>query len=294
MKLLVIGSSGQLARSLAEYPLAEGDRLVAVGRPDIDLLKPETMKAVIAGTAPDLVINGAAYTAVDEAESNPDLAFAVNAAGAGHVATVCAAARIPLIHISTDYVFDGRKAQPYVEADPVMPINVYGKSKLDGERRVRAEWPNSIVLRSAWIHSPFGKNFVRTMLRLGESRDHISVVTDQIGSPTYAPHLANIILTMAKVILSKNTRDISWGIYHAAGKGGTSWYEFAEEVFNQRAKRCGPTVRLRPVDTAMYPTIAKRPANSVLDGTKLAKQFGITLPDWRIGVADCVARICGG
>ncbi len=292
MKFLVIGASGQLALSLAEMSLAEGDRLSLAGRPDIDLLVPETVEAGIAGAAPDLVVNAAAYTAVDKAESEPDLAFAVNADGAGHVAAACERTRIPLIHISTDYVFDGRKFAPYVETDDAAPINVYGKSKREGERLVLAACENALVLRSAWIHSPFGNNFVRTMLRLAAENDEISVVADQTGCPTYAPHFAQTILSIARIVLADTTDAAPKGTYHAAGSGGASWFEFAEEIFRRSGNLAGPTAELNPIQAEMYPTAAARPANSQLDGAKLAQHFGITLPDWRLGVADCVARIC--
>jgi dTDP-4-dehydrorhamnose reductase len=294
VKLLVIGATGQLARSLAEIPLEDRDHLSTKGRPEIDLLRPSTIDTAIAKAAPDLVINAAAFTAVDVAESEPERAFAINADGAGLVAICCQKSHIPLIHISTDYVFDGRKPGPYFETDDTDPSNVYGKSKLEGERRVIAECEHATILRSAWIHSPFGNNFTRTMLRLAEKNNTVSVVADQTGSPTYAPHLAEAILSVAKIILTEKPITSCRGTYHATGAGRASWFELAEEIFRQSDAIGGPTTELHPISAEAYSTDATRPANSVLGCSKMLQQFGVTLPDWRLGVADCVARICAG
>lgn len=293
MKVLVIGATGQLAKSLAGANPPDGITVLTVGRPEIELLVPATMEPVLDRVAPCLVVNAAAYTAVDKAESEPELAYAVNAHAPGHLAAICSRNGIPLIHVSTDYVFDGSKSEPYIEDDPVAPLGVYGASKLEGERRVAAEGARHIILRTAWVHSPFGRNFVKTMLRLAESRAEISVVDDQSGSPTFAPHLADGILAIAAQVLSQEhgTGEADWGIYHAAGAGDATWHDVAAEAFEHSARLQGPHAQLRAITTAQYPTPVKRPANSRLDCTKLERIFGVRLPEWRVGVLECVERL---
>jgi dTDP-4-dehydrorhamnose reductase len=204
------------------------------------------------------------------------------------MAEACEQRGIPLIHISTDYVFDGSKPAPYVECDPVAPLGAYGLSKLEGEQRVAAACRRHIILRTAWVLSPYSHNFVKTMLRLGLRRAEIGVVDDQIGNPTYAPHLAIAILTIAHIHLVKDGGGLPWGVYHAAGAGEASWCDVARAVFLQSSRIEGPSPRVRPITTAEYPTPARRPANSRLDCSKLARTFGIRLPDWRVGIAECV------
>jgi dTDP-4-dehydrorhamnose reductase len=291
MKLLVIGTQGQLARSLLEVAKPHDISVVAVGRPELDLLNPTTIFRTIDGAASDVVINAAAYTAVDGAESEPELAYAINAEGAGRVAKVCARRNRPLVHISTDYVFGQGVTGPYREGDPAAPLGVYGHSKLEGERRVADLCQRHIILRTAWVYSPFGHNFVKSMLRLAESRSELGVVDDQIGNPTYAPHLAAGILAIARQIQTSQDKEPPWGIYHAAGSGETTRFRFAQEVFSQSARLGGPGVRLRPISTTDYPTPAKRPADSRLDCSKCARVFGVRLPNWPIGVAECVGRL---
>jgi dTDP-4-dehydrorhamnose reductase len=291
--ILVTGANGQLARSLVEAAsgsLRGGMRLVALGRQEMDITHPDMIDAALCAHEPGVVVNCAAYTDVDKAESEEQRAFAVNSDGAGIVASSCAIHGIPLIHISTDYVFDGAKAEPYVESDPTGSTGVYGCTKLEGEARVVAACPEHIVLRSAWVHSPFGHNFVKTMLRLARTRAEIPVVDDQVGSPSYALHLADAILEIARQILEEPAGEPRWGVYHIAGTGETSWCGLAREIFAQSEKHGGPSARIRPISTADYPTSAKRPANSRLDCTALKTGFGIALPDWRVGVEACVAR----
>ena len=288
--MLVTGANGQLGRSLVEAasgPSATGIRLVALGREQLDVTRPDTITAALDVHEPGVVVNCAAYTEVDKAESEEQQAFAVNAEGAGALAASCASCDIPLIHVSTDFVFDGEKAEPYVEADNTRPASVYGRTKLEGETRIAAACSRHIILRTAWVHSPFGQNFIATMLRLGRTRAEIPVVDDQLGSPTYAPHLAAAILEIARQILGEP----QWGVYHIAGTGETSWCGLAREIFAQSEKHGGPIARIRPISTADYPTPARRPANSRLDCTALKTGFGITLPDWREGVEACVARL---
>jgi dTDP-4-dehydrorhamnose reductase len=295
VKILVLGKEGQLARSLREVQRPDGMELVAIGRPDLDLTAPDTIASTIDRTKPQLVVNSAAYTAVDKAESERESAFAINATGAGRVAEMCAQLKLPIIHISTDYVFDGSKPAAYLEDDPVAPLGVYGRSKLEGERLVAAANPHHVILRTAWVISPFGNNFVKTMLRLAVSRDDIGVVDDQIGCPTHAPHLATAIVGIADRISRTHPvvdQPDVWGIYHAAGTGEGTWCDLAREIFRQSARCGGPSAKVRPITTAGYPTPVHRPANSRLDCGKLARVFGIRLPDWRQGVAECVTRLC--
>lgn len=294
MRVLVIGRDGQLARSLLAAKVPAGLQLAAVGRPDIDLGAPATIVPALDRLAPDLVINAAAYTAVDKAETEPELAHAINAGAPGLVARACASRDIPLIHISTDYVFDGSKPAPYCEDDPTAPLGVYGRSKLEGERRVAAACPRHIILRTAWIVSPYGHNFAKTMLRLAATRAEVGVVHDQIGSPTYAPHLATGILAIAETCLRHGGNAVAWGIYHAAGSGEATWCELARAIFLQSASVGGPSAAVRPITTAEYPTAARRPANSRLDCSKLAHAFAVRLPDWRVGIAECVRPLTDG
>ena len=294
MKILVVGKEGQLAQSLREAGHHHGINLVAVGRPDLDLLDRDSIARAIHHTDPQLVINASAYTSVDRAESEPERAFAINAAGAGWVAELCRHNDVPIIHVSTDYVFDGSNPEPYVEDDRVAPIGVYGQSKLEGEQRVAAANPKHIILRTAWVISPFGNNFLKTMLRLAGSRNEIDVVNDQTGSPTYAPHLAKAILSIARLVHAQaaTTQHELWGIFHATAPDEATWYDLAREIFQQSARSGGPNPRVHPIATVDYPTPARRPANSRLDCRKLARVFGLYLPGWRQGVAECVARLC--
>ncbi len=289
MRILVAGSEGQLARSLRALSPPRGTEIIAVGRPDLDLLVPSTIEAAFDAARPDLVVNAAAYTAVDKAESEPEAALAVNAAGAEALALQCATRSLPIIHVSTDYVFDGSKPSAYREADPVSPLGAYGRSKLEGERRVAAACPQHVILRTAWVFSPYGQNFVKTMLRLAESRPEISVVDDQIGSPTYAPHLAAAILEVARSLARPEA--VTWGIYHAAGSGEATWCGLAREALGVSERLGGPTATVRAITTAEYPTPARRPANSRLDCTRLKAAFGVEMPPWREGVETCVRQL---
>lgn len=290
MKVLVTGRAGQLARGLLEAADGGGVQVVAIGRRELDLADGKSVAAVVASERPDVVVNAAAYTAVDKAETEPAGARAVNALGAEHVAGACAAHSIPIIHISTDYVFDGTKHGPYVEDDPTGPINVYGRTKLEGEQRVAKACERHLILRTAWLHSPWGANFVKTMLRLGAMQPSISVVDDQLGSPTFAPDLAGIVLATAARIVA-DPAGMRWGIYHAVGGGETTWFGFANEVFRCAAAHGLPVADVTAIATSGYPTPARRPANSRLNCDRLRLLLGLELPDWRVGVQDCVARL---
>ncbi len=291
MKILLTGRAGQLAQSLLRADRPKSWDMVALGRPDLDIASGESVGKAVAETAPDVIVNAAAYTAVDKAESEREAAFAINRDGPAYLAEACRERNIPLIHISTDYVYDGTKHAPWVEDDPVAPLGVYGASKLAGEEAVKERLEQYIILRTAWVYSPFGHNFVKTMLRLAGERDELGVVDDQIGNPSYAPHLASAIITLLERLEVWQGGAMPWGIYHMAGKGEASWFDLAREVFARSQERGGPFAHVRAIGTKDYPTPARRPANSRLDCRKLEKNFGIGLPDWRTGVAECVDAI---
>ncbi|MBD2749442.1 dTDP-4-dehydrorhamnose reductase [Microvirga sp. BT688] len=291
MRIIVIGKEGQVARSLAERARAHGAQAVLVGRPKLDLADPSGIEDALVETGGDVIVNAAAYTAVDQAESAPELAEAINGIGAGVVAGAAAAMNVPLIHISTDYVFDGTADHPYREDDPVSPLGVYGASKLLGEEAVAAEAENYAILRTAWVYSPFGKNFVKTMLRLAGDRDEVGVVADQHGSPTSALDIADGIIAVARNLLEKPEDKNLRGVFHMAGAGFASWAEFATEIFTLSAHLEGPSAKVRPIATSDYPTPAKRPANSRLDCTRLKEVHGVVLPHWRSSLEPCVKRL---
>ncbi len=285
--ILVTGGTGQVASALAA---SGGDVVRVVGRPTFDFDRPETIVATFRATAPWLVINAAAYTAVDAAEDDAEAAYRANRDGPGALARLCAAADIPLIHISTDYVFDGTKGIPYIETDPTHPTGVYGASKLAGEREVFAICPRTIVLRTSWVYAPTGKNFVRTMLRVGAERDRVRVVADQRGCPTTAADLADAILAIA-ARLRAGWQDSFAGIFHAAGTGETTWHGLAVATFEEAEKFCVRRPTVEAITTADYPTKAKRPADTRLDCTKLATVFGVRLPPWRPSLARTIDAI---
>jgi dTDP-4-dehydrorhamnose reductase len=288
MRLLVAGASGQLARALVERSRRlAGVTVTALGRPQLDLLDTASITRALDSTRPDVVINAAAYTAVDKAESDAVAAFALNRDGAGALAAAAQAAACPIIHISTDYVFDGKKRGAYIEQDATNPMGVYGRSKLKGEAAVAAANARHVILRTAWVYGAHGHNFLKTMLRLARERPELRVVADQRGNPTYAPHLADAILAIAAKIGSGKL----WGIYHATATGETTWHGFASAII-AAAKPLGvPQVPVRPITTADYPTPARRPANSCLDCGKLERAFGLRLPSWQQGLAECLGEL---
>jgi dTDP-4-dehydrorhamnose reductase len=291
MRLLIAGWQGQLARALVELaPGAADIDALAIGRPALDICEAATITRAMTDFRPDVIINTAAYTAVDKAESEPDAAFALNRDGARMLAEAAAKRGAAIIHVSTDYVFDGAKPSPYVEDDPTAPLNVYGRSKLEGERAVAAANPRHVIVRTSWVHSATGANFVKSMLRLAGERPKLSVVDDQIGSPTYAPHLAEAVLGIARQI-AKAPADNVWGVYHAAGTGTVTWCGLAREALRVSSSLGGPSVPIEAIPTSSYPTPARRPMNSRLDCSKLERVFGIELPAWETGVADGVKRL---
>ncbi|TJV06781.1 MAG: dTDP-4-dehydrorhamnose reductase [Mesorhizobium sp.] len=294
MRLVVTGRDGQVAASLLEAGQSRaGVEVIAIGRPEFDLARPDTVFDAISAAKPDVVVSAAAYTAVDQAEDEPDLAFAVNAAGAGKVAEAAARLGVPVIHLSTDYVFDGTKAEPYVETDATAPLGVYGASKLAGEQAVAAANPRHLILRTAWVYSPFGRNFVKTMLRLAADRDEVSVVADQWGNPTSALDIADAILHAA-AMLHRNKDIAVFGTYHLAGTGETNWSGFARHILDTSLAFGGPWARVRDIATMDYPTKARRPANSRLSSAKFASAFGWKAPDWRQSTEAVVCRLLTG
>jgi dTDP-4-dehydrorhamnose reductase len=286
--ILVTGGSGQLATELAD---SAGVPLVRVGRPEFDFDQPESIAAALHGAAPWLVVNAAAYTAVDAAETDVEAAYRANRAGPEILARLCAEAGVPLIHISTDYVFDGAKGTPYVEADPVEPQGVYGASKLAGESAVLAGCPHAIVLRTSWVYAAMGRNFVLTMLNLAETRDHLRVVADQFGCPTAARDLAAAIQAIAAHIRADGWQPHFGGVFHASGSGSTTWHGLACAVFAEAARHGLRVPRVDPITTAEYPTKAKRPADSRLDCSRLAAVFNVRLPPWRPSLARTIDTI---
>jgi dTDP-4-dehydrorhamnose reductase len=285
--ILVTGGTGQLASALA----AAGSGIHRVGRPDFDFDRPETIEATFRAAAPRMVVNAAAYTAVDAAETDAEAAYRANRDGPAILARLCAEADIPLIHVSTDYVFDGDKPEPYVETDPVGPQGVYGASKLAGEEAVMASGARAIILRTAWVYAATGKNFVRTMLAVGKTRDRLTVVGDQHGCPTTAADLADAILAIIARIDRTGWQDNYRGIFHAAGTGATTWHGLAVAAFEEAARYGAKVPEVAAITTADWPTPTKRPANSRLDCTRLHAVFGVRLPHWRESLTRTIDQI---
>lgn len=289
VRILVTGRDGQVARSLAERGGAH--ELVFAGRPELDLADPASIERTVAAVAPDLIVSAAAYTAVDKAEDEPELAMAVNGEGPGVLARAAARAGAPVIHLSTDYVFDGSLDRPWREDDPVAPLGVYGATKLAGEQAVAASGATYAILRTAWVYSPFGTNFVGTMLRLAERRGELSVVDDQIGCPTSALDIADAVRAVADA-WRKAPRHGADAVYHFAGDGETSWAEFARAIFAESGRRGGPVAQVKGIPTSAYPTRARRPANSRLDCQKFARTF-YPPPAWKDSLRVVMDRLCG-
>ena len=293
LRYLVTGREGQVVQSLLEQskrPEHDGIELVAVGRPALDLSKPESIRSAVEEVKPDLIISAAAYTAVDQAESDEETARSVNALGPCVLAEAAASRKIPIIHLSTDYVFDGMKSEPYVETDAVGPMSAYGRTKLEGERAVQEATDNAVILRTAWVYSPFGKNFVKTMLRLAETRETVNVVADQIGNPTSALDIADGIFKVARNLAEDSDHSLR-GVFHMSGRGEASWADFAEEIFRVSTSKGGPSATVGRISTAEYPTPAKRPANSRLSNFALRAAHAVELPTWQISVHDIVERL---
>jgi dTDP-4-dehydrorhamnose reductase len=287
--ILVTGGSGQVASALVAA--ADVRPLVRVGRPQFDFDRPKEMLELVRGIAPAVIVNTAAYTAVDRAETDAGAAQRANAEGPAALAEYCALTSIPLIHISTDYVFDGLKGAPYAETDPTNPATVYGATKLAGEQAVLATCPRAIVLRTSWVYATSGRNFVLTMLRLAQARDRLGVVADQVGCPTAAADLAAAILAIVDRIEARGWSDAFGGIFHAAGTGSVNWHGFACATFEQASRHGLRPPTVDPITTSDYPTPARRPPDSRLDCRKLERVFSLRLPPWQDSLARTVDEV---
>jgi dTDP-4-dehydrorhamnose reductase len=278
--LLIIGSNGQLGWELVRQSREQGLDFHDLDFPEIDLGDGGSVEARLSNLGFDAIVNAAAYTAVDRAEAEPGPAFAINRDGPACLARICRARRVPLIHVSTDYVFDGTKPGPYAEVDLVAPLGAYGRSKAEGERLVREDLPEHLILRTAWLYGVHGQNFVKTMLKLGRERDALGVVADQRGCPTFAADLASAILTIYR--RHRAGIAVEWGTYHYCSAGEVTWHAFAEAIFEiARRYESLKAERVSAIATSEYPTPARRPANSVLDCSKIGRRLGIRPRPWR-------------
>ena len=301
MRMIVTGAQGQVGWELTRRAATRGHDLLAWDMAELDITDADAVHQALDASGAELVINAAAYTAVDQAEQESARAFAVNRDGPAHLAAACARLNLPLLHISTDYVYDGAKIDPYVETDPTTPLGVYGASKLAGDEAVRSLWSRHLILRVSWVFGAHGHNFVKTILRLARQREELRIVADQRGCPTYAGDLADVLLELAGRIAEIDEQN-AWGVYHYCGAPATTWHGFASAIIERarEEERVTPKRRSRkaasaapeplivqsvtPITTAAYPTPAARPINSVLDCAKLAERFGIQPRPWQAGL----------
>ena len=293
MTILIAGADGQLGRALMQRGQELELPVTGVDLPQLDISDPVGLAAVFHERKPDWVVNAAAYTDVDGAESDPETAFQINASGAGNLADCSANTGAALIHISTDYVFDGNRSTPWKESDPIAPLGVYGRSKAEGEKQVRAALDDHIILRTAWMYGLHGRNFVKTMLRLAGQPKPVRVVSDQFGSPTCAEDLAAAIFDIIGYQRRRDRdTDRRWGTYHYCNRGVVSWFAFAEAIFRIARQVTGSVaVEVEAISTDQYPTAARRPAYSVLDCTRIEKTFGIVPPGWQESLKRTVKRL---
>ncbi|PMZ86915.1 MULTISPECIES: dTDP-4-dehydrorhamnose reductase [unclassified Pseudomonas] len=285
MKILINGRHGQVSHELQQRLGAVGE-LVVLGRDQLDLAQPDQIRHQVQNIRPDLIINAAAHTAVDLAESEPQSAFAINAVAPGILAEEALALDIPLIHYSTDYVFDGMKAGPYNEDDTPNPLGVYGKSKLAGEQAIRDVQGQYLILRTSWVYSTHGRNFLLTMQRLLQEKPELRVVADQIGAPTWAGTIANS--TLALIQRWQTSQVTNWGTYHLSAQGETSWFGFAQAIGEALRQQGKPCADLLPIPSSDYPTPAARPLNSRLDCSRLQRDWGVSQPDWQTALRECL------
>ncbi|MCT4501113.1 dTDP-4-dehydrorhamnose reductase [Pseudomonas sivasensis] len=287
MKILITGQHGQVSQALQAHLQGLGE-LMVLGSNQLDLAKPDQIREQIRAHRPDLIINAAAHTAVDQAESEPDAAFAINAIAPGILAQEAKALGIPLIHYSTDYVFDGSKPAPYTEADTPNPLSVYGQSKLAGEQAIAAAGGQYLILRTSWVYSNQGKNFLLTMQRLLQEKPQMRIVADQIGAPTWAGTIAGSTRALIERWLAGEAG--KWGIYHLTAQGETSWFGFAQAIgehLHADGKACA---ELEAIPSSAYPTAAKRPLNSRLDCSRLQQQWHVSQPHWQDALRECLAQ----
>jgi len=291
MTILVLGANGQVGREIIELSQVQTDkihRVLGMGRHELDITDNSVVQRVINSIKPALIINAAAYTAVDKAESEVELAFAINRDGVANVAQCCADLQIPLIHISTDYIFDGAKSTAYVETDTANPHSVYGESKWLGEQRIRQVLDKHIILRTSWVFGKYGRNFVFTMMALARKQPILRVVDDQHGCPTSAASIAAVILTIAESI--QNNSNSPWGVYHFCGTPATTWYQFCQSILElSRSDETFAVQELVAIETKDFPTPAARPKNSVLNCDKIHKSFGISQSHWREDLQDMLS-----
>jgi dTDP-4-dehydrorhamnose reductase len=290
MGILLAGAKGQVGWELTRQARHAGLPLLPLDRHQLDITDRANVEALLEAESPRLLINAAAYTQVDRAEKEEAQAFQVNCHGPGHLAECCRKAQIPLIHLSTDYVFDGTKGQPYTETDPVSPTGAYGRSKAAGEERVRQALASHLIVRTSWVYGVHGRNFVKTMLALGRTKEKIAVIADQQGCPTAASDIAGVLLTLARSFLEKGS--LRWGTYHYCGHGITSWHGFAETIFDT-ARRFGYPHRpvISAISTAQYPTLARRPPYSALDCSKISRHLGIQPVLWQDSLEAVVEEL---
>ncbi len=286
MRVLIFGKSGQVSRELARLAWPDDIQIVQVGREACDLSQPSTIAAALDRAEPDFVINAAAYTAVDRAESEAELAMTVNGEAPSEIARTCHRIGAALVHISTDYVFDGCKEGAYAEDDPIGPLSVYGRTKEAGEAGIRRELPRHLIVRTSWVFAGHGANFVKTMLRLGAERPELRVVDDQHGAPTSARDIA---LALQELVLARANARGTWGTFHFTSREPTTWYGFARAVIEGAALASPP--KISPIPTSEYPTPATRPANSVLDCSRIQRQFGIVQPSWRDALSNVLHEV---
>lgn len=287
LRILISGQHGQVSQAL-QQSLGDLGELIVLGRDRLDLSQPEALRAVLREFKPNLIINAAAYTAVDQAESEPGLAFAVNATSPGIFAEQAAALGIPFIHYSTDYVFDGSKDAAWNEADLPNPLSVYGSSKLAGEQAIAKAGGQYLILRTSWVYSLTGRNFLLTMQRLLQEREKLTIVADQIGAPTWAGTIAQS--TRELIERWQDGKPRAWGVYHLTASGETSWFGFAQAIGQQLAKAGKPCAILEPIPSSAYPTAAVRPLNSRLDCSRLQREWGVSQPNWHDAMLECLAQ----
>ncbi len=290
MRLFVTGGAGQVGGELAKFKAYRDLDVITTTHQTLDITDYTAVYQTIKQADPDLVVNSAAYTAVDRAEDERKKAFATNRDGPCIIAKICRDLDLPLIHISTDYVFDGDKKEPYLEIDPVCPIGIYGKSKEAGERAVRKNHAKHIIFRTSWVYAAHGTNFVKTMLKLATERDLIRVVDDQLGAPTAAGDIAKAIVHIAEKI-HKDELITEWGTYHFAAIGETTWCDFAKEIFSLAGSRLSYLPKVEGISTADYPTIAKRPLNSLLDCSLVEEKFRVPRRNWNEGLAEVLEKL---
>ncbi|MBJ2347658.1 MULTISPECIES: dTDP-4-dehydrorhamnose reductase [Pseudomonas] len=286
LRILIIGQNGQVSQALQKRLAAVGE-LIVLGSSQLDMARTDDIRAPIDALRPDLIINAAAHTAVDQAESEAERAFAINATAPGVLARAALGLGVPLFHYSTDYVFDGRKPEPYTEDDAPNPLSVYGRSKLAGEEVIREAGGQHLILRTSWVYSNAGRNFLLTMQRLLQEKPHLRVVADQIGAPTWAGTIAD---STAKLIERWQAGQCgAWGTYHLTAQGQTSWFGFAQAIGENLVEQHKPCAVLEPIPSSEYPTPAPRPLNSRLDCTRLLREWGVSQPGWRSALRQCLA-----